>query len=1018
MAVVVNNTQLVSALYVAIFNRAPDKAGLDSWVAQMAAGKSFADVSTGFTGHEVFTQGIGTLGNAAFINALYTNVLGSAGDAAGVAGWVALLNGGASKASIAASFVQAALTVDIPALLASGALTAADAAAAQVRQDTLTNKANVGIYFTTTLGAASNLNPLTVSSSKAGLEADPIYNASKAAIAGVTNTAASVQTAKDAIAVAAGSTNPAQSLLGGTFTLTAGVDTIVGTSGNDTINALTVKADGSTGSTVTAFDSIDGGAGNDTLNIFTATGLNDGALPANFTVKNVETINYNNANSGFAVDASKFVGATAINQNGFAGAVTELAAGTTAGFKDISAGSLSVQAAATAASASVSLNGVSEGTTSLTVGGTVLNSVSIAGSVKDTNNNGVVAPITVNINAGAAQTALTLNTAVNSTVSVTGAALTSVNAAGSTGAVALVNGVQEVQTIALGTLVNSEAYTLTVGGTTLVTAATDATTTSAELLAAIQATAGYAAAPFTVALNGTSDALVLTWKATGDIATLGSLSSATYAAVTASETAKGVAGAVNVQTVSTGSGDDTVSTSFATTADKAATVTTGAGKDTITVLTTGAGLTTVDAGAGDDVINVTKATGNKLNIQGGEGNDVVTLSGAALATTDVIDGGAGTDTVSVAGSATARTDDDFIVFNKLLKGFETLKLSSTEGSSTVSLDASKLAASYTTIDLAAGSYIDNVSGQALVANGALNAEAAGYKSAVETKTAGGAEVITYAGTLNITDSNLAAATDAIRAHAETVNLTVKGGSANGVTANNSVLTGEAKTATVTLSAGTDTKGTVVTTDDALVASSVSITTANAVGVAETLKDLASLTLTGNGVANIINGNLTKLTTVDATGLNSVNEKGVATTGLVYTSTNTAAETIKLGAGLDVVKLGASTYGKVDIVSGLNLVATAADAKAVDTAKSDLLKLDAAATFKAFTTTQTDLDLALKDAAASALGDNLVFQMGGNTYVYQDKLAGGVANTVDAGDTVVQIVGQVNLDLLISSLAVA
>ena len=84
MAVSVTNQQLVSALYVAIFNRAPDKAGLDSWVAQMAAGKSFAEVSTGFTGHEVFTQGIGTLSNAAYVNALYTNVLGSAGDAAGV----------------------------------------------------------------------------------------------------------------------------------------------------------------------------------------------------------------------------------------------------------------------------------------------------------------------------------------------------------------------------------------------------------------------------------------------------------------------------------------------------------------------------------------------------------------------------------------------------------------------------------------------------------------------------------------------------------------------------------------------------------------------------------------------------------------------------------------------------------------------------------------------------------------------------------------------------------------------
>lgn len=306
MAVVVTTQQLVSALYVAIFNRAPDKAGLDSWVSQIAAGKTFAQVATGFTGHEVFTTGIGTLDNTAYVNALYTNVLGSAGDAAGVAGWVALLAAGASKASIAASFVQAALTVDIPALLAAGSLTAADAAAAQVRQDTLTNKANVGIYFTTTLGAASNLNAATVTSSKAGLEADPIYNASKAAIASVTNTAASVQVAKDAIAVAAGTSNPAQALLGQTLTLTLNQDSLTGGVSNDTFvaNALQNASSTLTNSIQNA-DTLNGGAGTDTLK---ATLVEAAAVAP--TLVSIENVNVGFANADASLSLANATGVT------------------------------------------------------------------------------------------------------------------------------------------------------------------------------------------------------------------------------------------------------------------------------------------------------------------------------------------------------------------------------------------------------------------------------------------------------------------------------------------------------------------------------------------------------------------------------------------------------------------------------------------------------------------------------------------------------------------------------------
>ena len=71
-------------------------------------------------------------------------------------------------------------------------------------------------------------------------------------------------------------------------------------------------------------------------------------------------------------------------------------------------------------------------------------------------------------------------------------------------------------------------------------------------------------------------------------------------------------------------------------------------------------------------------------------------------------------------------------------------------------------------------------------------------------------------------------------------------------------------------------------------------------------------------------------------------------------------------------------------------------------------------FEKFTTTQTDLDLALKDAAASAK-DSLVFQLGGDTYVYHDA---GTVGQIDAADTVVKLTGTVDLDALVLSLNTA
>ena len=116
------------------------------------------------------------------------------------------------------------------------------------------------------------------------------------------------------------------------------MDTVSGTSGNDTINAQAVDATGAAKTTLSDFDSIDGGAGTDTLNIYTAAAENT-TFPTATTVKNVEIVNiYNTAAAAALGDASKFQGVTQMWQHGTNAAdVSKLAATTTAGFKAVEA---------------------------------------------------------------------------------------------------------------------------------------------------------------------------------------------------------------------------------------------------------------------------------------------------------------------------------------------------------------------------------------------------------------------------------------------------------------------------------------------------------------------------------------------------------------------------------------------------------------------------------------------------------------------------------------------------------
>lgn len=196
----VSNNQIISATYVALFKRAPDKAGLDIWQAEaaklQAAGKSgialAKEMATQFAQHPAFTTIYGGLGDAAFIDAIYVNIGGNAADAAGRALWLAKLtdaNAPITRAQLVGEFIHGVLSItpaELAALKAAGTITAAELTDALARQDSLSNKAEVALEFTKALGAGSNLSPGTDPNSLASLQQDPAYLASQAIISGVT----------------------------------------------------------------------------------------------------------------------------------------------------------------------------------------------------------------------------------------------------------------------------------------------------------------------------------------------------------------------------------------------------------------------------------------------------------------------------------------------------------------------------------------------------------------------------------------------------------------------------------------------------------------------------------------------------------------------------------------------------------------------------------------------------------------------------------------------------------------
>lgn len=247
-----NSMQKAAALYVAVYNRAPDQEGLNFWGGALAAGVPYEEMAKGFVTHPIFNYNYEGLTAKGFVESVYQNMLGSSGDTNGINFWTNALNTGTSVEQFLTSFIEAVFTY-----------TGNDYSAKQ-RQTEFVNRVKVALDFTERMGEKSNfgadvdLNSLDVLKS-------PLAAMSYDAIAGVNRYDSTVLAAinkNKQMAGELGWEEPSKNY--SSNELTHGVDHKWGTAHTDWFYARLVNGV----QTLNNSDVLDAGNGYDSLELF------------------------------------------------------------------------------------------------------------------------------------------------------------------------------------------------------------------------------------------------------------------------------------------------------------------------------------------------------------------------------------------------------------------------------------------------------------------------------------------------------------------------------------------------------------------------------------------------------------------------------------------------------------------------------------------------------------------------------------------------------------------------------
>lgn len=96
----------VGRLYLAYFQRQGDAGGFSHWLRQRANGLDINAISAAFADSPEFQQTYGSLNNQQFVDLIYQNVLGRAGEAEGRSFWTTTLNKGTSRGAVMVAFAD------------------------------------------------------------------------------------------------------------------------------------------------------------------------------------------------------------------------------------------------------------------------------------------------------------------------------------------------------------------------------------------------------------------------------------------------------------------------------------------------------------------------------------------------------------------------------------------------------------------------------------------------------------------------------------------------------------------------------------------------------------------------------------------------------------------------------------------------------------------------------------------------------------------------------------------------
>ena len=229
----------VAQLYVALFNRAPEGAGLNAWFAAGAT-KTQAQLADDMLRspavQSYFNGRIDT--DRGFVSNIYKNFLGKdyADDPAGIESWVRHLEAGHSRGETLVKLFEVAQTPE--------AIAAAPVAAAIFR-----NKTEVSAYMAEKIADIAQRDDGTYD-----------YEPFQAIIRGTTDTNLEEQKAK-VDQLASGQTPSTNQ------NFTVNNDDITGTDGDDTFSGVYYVGNGTRTSTLSSLDTLDGKAGKDTLNL-------------------------------------------------------------------------------------------------------------------------------------------------------------------------------------------------------------------------------------------------------------------------------------------------------------------------------------------------------------------------------------------------------------------------------------------------------------------------------------------------------------------------------------------------------------------------------------------------------------------------------------------------------------------------------------------------------------------------------------------------------------------------------